>query len=314
MFIMKKKLVGIFIAFFLVLSVSLTQAQAAEICSCSSIAGDNDNLGRTCCLDVTHEPDDGDFDLWDASDKSWTHTFSQIASGNIVKATLTVFNFNINDKVDPYYDLKLFIDGVEIPNAFDEVQTTLTFTSVFELDSSLFSVLEDGSALVEIKNAGTHLDSFAVDYAVLDIDYYCTIPVTIDIKPGSDPSSFGANSNGKIPVALFGSATFDVTQIDDTTVRFGDIEEAGAYTTKVGLEDINSDGYMDKVYHFAFPETNLDAADTIGYLSGSLLNGTKFVGSSDVNIVGNTSVTVAPDEEIIEVDDEGKKVKMKVKK
>jgi hypothetical protein len=286
MFKVKEKLFAMLIVLILTLPLTLGQAEAAEICSCSSIAGDDDNLGRKCCLDVTHEPDDGDFDLWDASDKSWTHTFSPIASGNILKATLTIYNFNINDKVDPYYDLKLFVDGVEIPNAFDDVQTTLTFTSVFELDPSLFSVLEDGSALVEIKNAGTHLDKFAIDYAVLDLEYYCTIPVTIDIKPGSDPSSFGAKSKGKIPVALFGSETFDVTQIDDATVRFGDTEDSGAYSSKAGLEDINSDGYMDKVYHFSFPETQLDEEDTVGYLSGFLLNGTKFAGSSDVNIVG----------------------------
>ncbi|WP_174734414.1 hypothetical protein [Mesobacillus harenae] len=238
-------------------------------------------------MDVTHETDDGDFDLWDASDKSWTHTFSPIESGKIIRATLTVYNFNINDKVDPYYDLKMYVDGVEIPNAFDEVQTTRTHTSVFELDPSLFNELEDGEAIVRIGNAGTHLDEFAIDYAVLEIDYYCdSVPVIIDIKPGSDPSSFGANSKGKIPVALFGSANFDVTQVDDSTVRFGDSEGTGAYSTQAGLEDKNGDGFMDKVYHFSFPETNLDVYDTVGYLSGELLNGVKFSGSSDVNIVG----------------------------
>lgn len=286
---MKKKLLVLLSAIILVLSASLAQAEASEFCSCSSVAGDDDNLGRDCsCSNIKNEPDDGDFDLWDTSDKSWTHTFSPIGKGNILKATLTVYSFNINDKEDPYYDynLKMFIDGVEIPNAFDDVLSHREYTSVFELDPSFFNVLEDGSALVEIKNAGTHLDSFAIDYAVLDIEYYCTIPVTIDIKPGSDPSSFGADSKGKIPVAVFGSATFDVAQIDDATVRFGDSEGNGAFSTKVGIEDKNGDGYMDKVYHFSFPETNLDTGDLIGYLSGSLLNGNGFAGSSDVNIVG----------------------------
>lgn len=107
----------------------------------------------------------------------------------------------------------------------------------------------------------------------------------IDIKPGSDPSSFGANSNGNIPVALFGSSNFDVSDIDDSTVRFGDTPNEGALMSQVGSEDINNDGYMDKVYHFPFQQTNLDPGDTTGYLSGEI-NGENFVGSSDVRITG----------------------------
>lgn len=112
-----------------------------------------------------------------------------------------------------------------------------------------------------------------------------TYPI-IDIKPGSDPSSFGANSNGKIPVALFGSANFDVSNIDNSTVRFGDKPNEGAAPSHFGeLKDINGDGYADRVYHFPFQQTNLDPEDKIGYLSGKI-NGENFVGSSDVNIVG----------------------------
>jgi hypothetical protein len=108
----------------------------------------------------------------------------------------------------------------------------------------------------------------------------------IDIKPGSDPSSFGANSKGSIPVALMGSANFDVSNVDNSTVRFGDRPNEGALPSpNVGIEDVNNDGYMDKVYHFPFQQTNLDPKDKIGYLSGKI-NGENFVSSSDVNIVG----------------------------
>lgn len=108
----------------------------------------------------------------------------------------------------------------------------------------------------------------------------------IDIKPGSDPSSFGANSKGSIPVALLGSANFDVSNVDNSTVRFGDSPTGGAVPSpNVGTEDVNNDGYMDKVYHFPFEDTNLDPEDKTGYLSGKI-NGENFVSSSDVNIVG----------------------------
>lgn len=114
------------------------------------------------------------------------------------------------------------------------------------------------------------------------------LPVVIDIKPGSDPSSFGANSLGQIPVAVFGSATFNVARIDDSTVRFGDAPSAlGDAADSHGrghIEQINGDGIPDKVYHFYFPDTHLDPTDTEGCLSGEM-DGRDFMGCSDVNIV-----------------------------
>lgn len=109
------------------------------------------------------------------------------------------------------------------------------------------------------------------------------IPV-IDIKPMSDPSSYGSNPHGKIPVALLGSSTFDVSKVDDSTVRFGDEPNQGAVASQVGIEDYNGDGYQDKVYKFEFQQTNLDPGDKVGYLSGEI-NGKNFVSMSDVNIV-----------------------------
>lgn len=41
----------------------------------------------------------------------------------------------------------------------------------------------------------------------------------IDIKPGSFPNSINLGSNGVVPVAIFGSVTFDVKQIDPNTIK-----------------------------------------------------------------------------------------------
>lgn len=115
------------------------------------------------------------------------------------------------------------------------------------------------------------------------------IEARIDVKPGSDPSSYGASSKGNIPVALLGSATFDTSLVDDSTVQFGDAPSAdGDATPKNGVghaEDVNGDGFVDRVYQFPFQDTNLDPADTMACLSGEI-DGLDFLGCSDVNIVG----------------------------
>jgi hypothetical protein len=47
------------------------------------------------------------------------------------------------------------------------------------------------------------------------------IPVQIDIKPGGTPNAINPRDQGVIPVAVLSSSTFDATQLDPATVRFG---------------------------------------------------------------------------------------------
>lgn len=58
--------------------------------------------------------------------------------------------------------------------------------------------------------------SVSVDDISLNIE--TAIPVTIDIKPGSEPNCFNNDGHGVIPVAILGSAEFDVTTIDAGSV------------------------------------------------------------------------------------------------
>ncbi len=44
-------------------------------------------------------------------------------------------------------------------------------------------------------------------------------PGALDIKPSSCPNSFNRNSNGVLPVALTGSGSFDVSEVDITTIE-----------------------------------------------------------------------------------------------
>jgi len=53
----------------------------------------------------------------------------------------------------------------------------------------------------------------------LAIRFSSAVTVVIDIKPGETPNSINVESKGSIPVAVFRTADFDVTQADASTLR-----------------------------------------------------------------------------------------------
>jgi hypothetical protein len=118
------------------------------------------------------------------------------------------------------------------------------------------------------------------------INYSCPLKVGIDIKPGSFPSCFNNNDNGLIPVAIFGSQTFDVHDVDVATVRLESLPVAtkpnGRYMA--AYEDWNSDGFMDLLVKFVDNQGVFDPADEFATLTGNLTDGTPFYGVGDVCI------------------------------
>ena len=114
----------------------------------------------------------------------------------------------------------------------------------------------------------------------------------IDIKPGSDPNSINLKSKGVVPVAILGSAIFDVTTVNVTTLVFGpdsatpahDLTDPIVYADH--LQDVNLDGYLDLVCHFKTQEVGLDGNSLDATLSGETNDGEAFSGWDFVNIVG----------------------------
>jgi len=111
----------------------------------------------------------------------------------------------------------------------------------------------------------------------------------IDIKPGSYPNSINLKkTNGVIPVAILGSATFDVTTIDVTTLSFGpgganpahDLTDPEVYADH--LQDVNEDGYIDLVSHYVSSESDIVSGDTSACLSGEYGGGLPFTGCDSV--------------------------------
>ena len=105
----------------------------------------------------------------------------------------------------------------------------------------------------------------------------------IDIKPGSDHNSIKPRSNRVIPVAVLGSAGFDATQIDFSTVTFG---ADGATPRHYGhVEDVNDDGYMDMIFRFKTRETGIVCGDTEATLMGETFGEIQFTGTDEVKTV-----------------------------
>ena len=60
-----------------------------------------------------------------------------------------------------------------------------------------------------------------------------TIQVAVDIKPGSCPNPLNVKDKGVLPVAILGTADFDVTTVDIASIRL-----SGVAPVRSALEDV----------------------------------------------------------------------------
>jgi hypothetical protein len=114
-----------------------------------------------------------------------------------------------------------------------------------------------------------------------------TAIIQIDIKPGGDDNCINLGSKGVVPVAILGSAEFDVNSVNQSTVFFeGASPKAKGKSGKLGsIEDVNNDGFDDLVLHFPTQNLSLTESDTEGELTGALYEYTMIVGTDAVCIV-----------------------------
>lgn len=128
---------------------------------------------------------------------------------------------------------------------------------------------------------------------IYDLTVTYDLGIDVDIKPGSDPSSLNWDGHGKVPIAILGSADFDVTTIDPMTVE---MNGAGAAlkgkkdpTAMASYSDVNGDGYIDLVVQIQDTDEDVVAAgSTWVRVTCRTYDGIDFVGIGDINLVPAT--------------------------
>ena len=115
-------------------------------------------------------------------------------------------------------------------------------------------------------------------------DAIITIAVDIDIKPGDSSNAVAPATQSVIPVAILGSESFDVSEVDGTTLNFAtgmatpvhDLDDPGVFADH--LDDVNGDGFTDLISHYRIEDTGIQPEDREACLTGETLDGTPFEG------------------------------------
>jgi len=114
-----------------------------------------------------------------------------------------------------------------------------------------------------------------------------TISGLVDIKPGSDSNSINPQSRGVIPVAILGSAFFDVADVNVSTLEFGPAGATPFHPLAFHLEDVNGDGFNDLVTHYRTQETGIAFGDERACITGETNGGSGLFGCDAINTVPN---------------------------
>jgi hypothetical protein len=85
--------------------------------------------------------------------------------------------------------------------------------------------------------------------------------VEVEIKPGSDPNSINPSLEGGFPVAILGSGSFDVADVEVTTLAFGPSGASFDHSHGPHFEDVNGNGVTDLMAHFQAADTDDDGFD-----------------------------------------------------
>lgn len=112
--------------------------------------------------------------------------------------------------------------------------------------------------------------------------------ISMEIKPGNNDVAPPINpkSKGKIPVALLGSGSFDVRDVDVSSLTFGaNGDEPSLHKCAKHPKDVNRDGYPDLVCHFYTQKSGLGRGHLEGRLNGATKRDVPFQAAAYLKVV-----------------------------
>ena len=111
------------------------------------------------------------------------------------------------------------------------------------------------------------------------------IPATIDIEPGDFRNRINPRSGGKVRVAVLTESSFDATEVDPATVRFGRTGTEAA-PVHFALKDVDEDGNTDIVLRFKIHQTGIACGDTSASLTATTFGGQRIEGLDSIRTTG----------------------------
>jgi hypothetical protein len=139
---------------------------------------------------------------------------------------------------------------------------------------------------IEVVGSLAYVADLDFGLSIIDFgpEYAPTIPIDLDIKPGIDLIAGNPASRGVAPVAILGSGSFDVRDVDATTLTFGPAGAAPAHRGGGHFADVNGDGHSDFLSHYRFGETGLVPGDMEACVTGETFDATPFEGCDTVEV------------------------------
>jgi hypothetical protein len=150
----------------------------------------------------------------------------------------------------------------------------------FDPITTTFAALKDNTAPVEVK----------INNEIIVVGQGSATKIgRFDIKPGSSDNTFNPNLYGVLPVAIYGSASLDVRNIDLSSLKLQGLnvkltgKKSAHYLSH--FQDIDEDGFLDLVVHFEDSTGWQTPGSDYAILTGNIVNGPSIEGFDLIVIV-----------------------------